>query len=111
MRFLALPLLAAVIAAGPVAWAGALDHERARDALESGQIMPLHEILKSVEQAFNGRVIEVRLVDLAEGLHGWVYDVTLLSPQDNVLRIKVDAGTAVLLRVEGHGIEEARKAQ
>lgn len=86
------------------------DQERARAAMERGEIRPLSEILVAVDKKFNGRVIEVKLTDLDEGLNGWIYAITLLSPQDNVLLLKVDAGTAVVLKVEGHGIEEARKA-
>ena len=93
------------------AWAGAaVDHERARQAMEAGQIKPLAEILAKVDSKFDGRVIEVKLTDIDEGLSGWIYAITLLSPQDNVLSLKVDAGTGVILQVEGQGIEEARKA-
>jgi uncharacterized membrane protein YkoI len=102
--------LAVLLAAGGVS-AGSPDHDRARAAMEAGEIMPLHDILAKVDSQFNGRVIEVKLTDLDEGLHGWIYAISLLSPQDNVLVLKVDAGTGVILKVEGHGIEEARKAQ
>ena len=64
-----------------------------------------------VEKQFSGRVLDAKLTDLAAGLHGWIYAITFLTPQDNVLVLKVDAGTGVILQVEGHGIEEARKPQ
>lgn len=102
-------LVAVAVAAPAGARAGGVDHERARAAMEAGVIMPLHRILLEVEDQFDGRVIEVKLTDLDAGLHGWIYAITLLTPQNNVLRIKVDAGTAMLLLVEGQGIEEARK--
>ncbi len=110
MRALFLALMLGFAAAGGEAFADGVDHERARAAMEAGQIMPLHQILLEVEGQFDGRVIEVRLTDLDAGLHGWVYAITLLTPQYNVLVLKVDAGTAVLLQVQGKGIEEARKA-
>jgi uncharacterized membrane protein YkoI len=104
-------LLAALLMLPLQAWAGAAaDHERARKAMEDGQIKPLAEILANVDTEFAGRVIEVKLTDIDEGLSGWIYAITLLSPQDNVLSLKVDAGTGVILQVEGQGIEEARKA-
>ncbi len=109
MRALILFLVLALGAAVGDARAGGVDHERARAAMEAGEIMPLHQILVTVEDEFDGRVIEVKLTDLEEGLHGWIYAITLLTPQDNVLRVMVDAGTGVLLQVEGQGIEEARK--
>jgi uncharacterized membrane protein YkoI len=110
MRLIAL-VLAAVLATAGLAVAGSADQERARAAMEAGETMPLADILAKVDKQFAGRVIEVKLTDLDQGLPGWVYAITLLSPQDNVLSLKVDAGTGVILKVEGHGIEEARKAQ
>ena len=109
MRWIGLAL-AALLMFPAGAMAGAADHERARAAMEQGQIRPLAEILAKVDSEFAGRVIEVKLTDLDEGLSGWIYAITLLSPQDNVLSLKVDAGTGVILQVEGQGIEEARKS-
>ncbi len=109
MRWMGLAL-AALLMFPAAAMAGAADHERARAAMEQGQIRPLAEILAKVDAEFAGRVIEVKLTDLDEGLAGWIYAITLLSPQDNVLSLKVDAGTGVILQVEGQGIEEARKS-
>ena len=109
MRWIGLAF-AALLMLPAAGYAGAADHERARAALESGQIRPLAEILAKVDAEYSGRVIEVKLTDLDEGLSGWIYAITLLSPQDNVLSLKVDAGTGVILQVEGQGIEEARKS-
>lgn len=103
--------LAVILAAVGVAGAQTSDQERARAAMEAGEIMPLHDILAKVEKQFSGRVLDAKLTDLAAGLHGWIYAITFLTPQDNVLVLKVDAGTGVILQVEGHGIEEARKPQ
>lgn len=103
--------LAMMLAAVGVAGAQTSDQERARAAMEAGEIVPLHDILAKVDKQFSGRVLDAKLTDLAEGLHGWIYAITFLTPQDNVLVLKVDAGTGVILQVEGHGIEEARKAQ
>ena len=107
---LAVLILSLALAASP-ALAGPADQERARAAMEAGEIMPLSAILGKVDQKFTGRVLQVNLTDLDEGLNGWIYAITLLSPQDNVLVVKVDAGTGVILSVTGHGIEEARKNQ
>ena len=101
----AAPALAGGVAAGPV------DHERARAAMEAGEIMPLHDILVKVDNKFAGRVLDAKLSEFDAGLHGWIYAITLLTPQDNVLVLKVDAGTGVILQIEGHGVDEARKPQ
>ena len=101
----AAPVLAAGAATGPV------DHERARAAMEAGEIMPLHDILVKVDNKFAGRILDAKLTEFDAGLHGWIYAITLLTPQDNVLVLRVDAGTGVILQIEGHGIDEARKPQ
>jgi len=80
-----------------------VDHDRARAAVQSGEIMPLHEILAKVSEKQEGRVLEVRLNDLEEGLHGWVYDIRLFTPEDEVLFLRVDAGTATILLIERGG--------
>jgi uncharacterized membrane protein YkoI len=110
MRSIVLALALVLAAAGGVS-AAAMDHERARAAMEAGEIIPLHDILLNVDQQYSGRVLDAKLTELENGLHGWIYAITFLTPQDNVLVLRVDAGTGVILQVEGHGIEEARKAQ
>jgi uncharacterized membrane protein YkoI len=110
MRSILLALTAILAAAGSQA-AGPVDHERARAAMEAGEIMPLHDILLKVDNKFVGRVLDAKLTEFDAGLQGWIYAITFLTPQDNVLVLKVDAGTGVILQIEGHGIDEARKPQ
>ena len=86
-----------------LAQSAGVDHDRARAAVQSGEIMPLHEILAKVSEKQEGRVLEVRLNDLEGGLHGWVYDIRLFTPEDEVLNLRVDAGTATILRIERGG--------
>ena len=64
--------LAVILAAVGVAGAQTSDQERARAAMEAGEIMPLHDILAKVEKQFSGRVLDAKLTDLAAGLHGWI---------------------------------------
>ncbi|WP_421994887.1 PepSY domain-containing protein [Roseococcus sp.] len=85
-----LPLLLAKPAA-----AERRDHERARAALEAGQIRPLSEILAEVERRFRGRVIEAEL-ELNDGL--WRYEITILPPNGEVFKVEIDAATSALIR-------------
>jgi uncharacterized membrane protein YkoI len=110
MRTTLLALLL-LFAAPALGYAEPTDQERARAAMEAGEIMPLKDILAKIDKQFSGRVLDAKLTDLEHGLHGWIYSITFLTPQDNVLVLKVDAGTGVILEIEGHGIEEARKPQ
>jgi uncharacterized membrane protein YkoI len=77
-----------------------VDHDRARAAVQSGEIMALHDILARVHKRYQGRVLEVVLRDQEEGLHGWVYEIRMFTPEDAFLVLRVDAGTATILKIE-----------
>ncbi len=82
------------------------DHERARRALEAGEILPLARILERVERDYPGRVVEVEL----EREHGgWRYEVKLLQAGGRVLKLEVDAEDAGVLSVKGRERAEARR--
>jgi uncharacterized membrane protein YkoI len=74
------------------------DHERARVALEAGEIRPLAELLGDVERRFRGRVIEADL-DRDDGQ--WLYEFKILPPNGRMFVIEVDAATGALLRSRG----------
>lgn len=65
------------------------DHDRARQALEAGEILPLARVLEHVEQSHPGQVIDVEL----ERGHDarWVYKVKVLQRGGALIRLKVDA--------------------
>jgi uncharacterized membrane protein YkoI len=90
LPFLALPL---PLLARPAA-AERRDHERARAALEAGQIRPLSEILSGVERQFHGRVIEAEL-ELDDGQ--WCYKIKILPPNGEVFTVELDAVTGALI--------------
>ena len=77
-----------------------VDHDRARAAVQSGEIMALHDILARVYKQYEGRVLEVVLRDQEQGLHGWVYEIRMFTPNDLLLVLRVDAGTATILKIE-----------
>ncbi|MCR9149139.1 MAG: PepSY domain-containing protein [Rhodobacteraceae bacterium] len=90
-----LALLLSLIA-GP-ALADRDDHDRARRALEAGEVLPLSEILAAVEAAQPGRVIEVEL-ERDDGR--WVYELELVAPDGRILEIEIDAATADILDID-----------
>ena len=75
------------------------DHEKAINAVNEGEILPLNEILKNINENFYGRVISINLKDNEKGLFGWVYDIMIIDNNNNVKQIRVDAGTATVLSV------------
>jgi len=77
------------------AYAGKSDHNQALQAMESGQIKPLTDILEIVSKKVPGRVIEVEL----DRKHSeWVYKVKLIENGGLVRKLKVDANTGEIVR-------------
>jgi len=99
MRRRLLPFLAAsVLLTAPAAAQDRRDHERARAALEAGQIRPLSELLAEVERRFRGRVIEAEL-ELDDGQ--WLYEIKILPPNGRLFTVELDAATGALIRSRG----------
>lgn len=81
-------------ALGPAPAAARDDHERAREAVESGQAQPLRYILEVLERSHPGRVLEV---ELEQHHDQWIYEVKLLQPDGRLVKLKVDAKTGAVL--------------
>lgn len=77
------------------------DHERARAALRAGEILPLQQILQSVQRSHPGEVLEVELE--REGGR-WVYEIKLLQPGGSLMRLDVDARNAEVLRARPRAV-------
>lgn len=94
------------------------DQERARRAMLSGEVRPLSELLANVESMYEGEVIEVELEEDddgawfgAQGQPVFLYEIKLLTPQGNLVKLEFDAKTLELLTVDGHDSDIARKDQ
>lgn len=84
--------------APPSAWGSdSRDHERARAAVEAGQVLPLPTLLERLRRTHPGEVLELEL-EREEGR--WVYEVKLLQPHGQLLKLEVDAATAQVLKVK-----------
>lgn len=74
------------------------DHERARRAVQAGQVLPLRTILDNVARDFPGDVIETEL----EEHHGApVYEIKVISPEGRVMKVYYDARDGSVLKVKG----------
>ena len=74
------------------------DHDRARQALEAGEVLPLRTIIESVERDYPGQIVEVEL----EREHGrWEYEIKLLRSGGSLVKLKVDARDGSILGVKG----------
>jgi uncharacterized membrane protein YkoI len=97
-RALLLLLFAALLACGSRASSASDDHERARQALEAGAILPLRAILERVEREYPGQVIDVELERGQEkNLELWIYKVKVLRPGGSLVKLKVDARDGAII--------------
>ncbi|MCC7166201.1 MAG: PepSY domain-containing protein [Rhodospirillales bacterium] len=74
------------------------DSDRARRAVQAGDIRPLAEALAKVEATHPGRVLDVELED---GHGRPIYEVKLLTAEGQVLKIILDAKSLEILKVKG----------
>ncbi len=90
----------------PAAAGGSDDHERARRALQAGEILPLTEVLATLEHSHPGQILEVELEN-ERGI--WIYEIKLLQEGGRVHKLEVDARSGELLRSRSrHKREEVR---
>jgi hypothetical protein len=72
------------------------DQDRVRQAVQSGAVRPLGDILSVVRQTYPGRVLDAE-IDRADTR--WIYDIRLLGSGGQVTEVKVDADSAEILGV------------
>ncbi len=93
-------LCAVLLAAGSGAGIADDDHDRARQAVEAGQILPLRTILERIEPGYPGQVIDVEL-ERDHDSPQWVYKIKLLQRGGALIRLKVDAHDGSVLGRKG----------
>ncbi|MBN8514448.1 MAG: putative membrane protein YkoI [Candidatus Accumulibacter regalis] len=101
---LALALATALMASASPGSAGGsgdghgADHDRARQALEAGEVLPLRAILERVERAYPGQIVEVEL-EREDGR--WEYEIKLLRSGGALVKLRVDARDGSIIGVKG----------
>ena len=73
----------------------ALDQDRARAAMERGDIRPLDQILAAVRAVAPGDVIAL---DLKEKKGRWLYKVKVLTPAGKRREIRIDAKSLEIIK-------------
>lgn len=95
LRSTAFWLALACVLSAPV-WADdRSDHNQARAAMESGQVLPLKTVLDQLERQRPGKVLEVELERKGSG---WFYEIKQLEAGGQLVKLKVDAKTGELLQ-------------
>ena len=96
---LATSLMLMALLAAPIAQASDKDHERARQAVQAGQVMPLPAVLDKLSATHPGQVLEVELErKRKDGNDGWIYEIKLLQTDGQLVKLELDAKTAEVLR-------------
>jgi uncharacterized membrane protein YkoI len=70
------------------------DQDRARAAVESGQVLPLKTLLERLERDHPGHLLEVELEEEDGQLR---YEVKLLQPDGRLVKLIVDAATGEVI--------------
>jgi len=76
------------------------DHDRARRALEAGEILPLRTVLETLARDTPGQVMEVELERKGER---WVYEIKLLRAGGSLVKLRVDARDGTIIPRREHG--------
>ena len=96
-RYFAHALLATSLLFSPLATRADDDHIEARRLLDSGEILPLEEIIDNVRQTFPGRILDVEL----EREDGQIaYEVEILGEDGVVTEVYINARTGKVLSVK-----------
>ncbi len=93
-RTLAMVFVLACVAL-PSAPAAANDHDKARDAVSSGQAQPLDSILPQVRARYPGRLLDAKLTR-SGGKYRYV--IKILGKNGKVRRVTVDARSGRILK-------------
>lgn len=83
------------------------DHERARAAVQAGEVLPLPALLQRLQRTHPGQVLELEL-EHEDGR--WIYEIKLLQPGGQLLKLEVDAATAQVLQSRPRPAEPPRTA-
>ncbi|OJU01213.1 peptidase [Metarhizobium album] len=72
----------------------AREHYEAQQALKSGKIRPLEEIIATVRKEIPGDIIEIEF----ENDDGrYIYEMEIIQPSGQIIEIEIDATTKVIL--------------
>ncbi len=73
------------------------DQDRARAAVQAGEVMPLPALLERVQRSHPGQVLRVEL-ERDDGR--WIYELRVLQADGRLLKLEVDARSAEVLEAE-----------
>jgi uncharacterized membrane protein YkoI len=98
LRWSLIALILSGALALPVYAADSGDHDRARHALEAGEILPLKVVLEKVVRDSPGQIMEV---ELERKRDRWIYEIKLLRPGGSLVKLLVDASDGTIIPYRG----------
>lgn len=110
-------LLACTLLFSAHAYADSDDHERARQLLAEGKIMPLRTVLEKVEKEFGGQVVKIEFEheddhdddDDDKGKSRWLYEIKLVQDSGQMLKLVIDAENGSILKKKGKKVYKNRQ--
>lgn len=99
-------LLLAVVGSGASQADDGHDHDRARRALEAGEVLPLSAILERVGRDNPGQIMEVELEHKDQR---WIYEIKLLRAGGALVKLKLDARDGTPLESKGRDTKSDRR--
>lgn len=76
------------------------DHDRARAAVQAGEVLPWPIVFDRLQRTHPGQVLDL---ELEREAGRWIYEVRLLQPDGRLLKLEVDARTAEVIEVRRKG--------
>lgn len=105
-------LLACTLLFSAHAYADSDDHERARQLMAEGKIMPLRTVLEKVEKEFGGQVVKIEFEhddDDDKGKSRWLYEIKLVQDSGQMLKLVIDAENGSILKKKGKKVYKNRQ--
>ena len=82
------------------------DHDRARQALLAGKVLSLRDVLDKVMADYPGEPVEIEFEE-EDGVYE--YEIKMLQPAGNIIKLKVDASTGEVIGLKGRGVQFKEK--
>ncbi len=73
------------------------DHDRARQALEQGKVLPLRTVLDKIEHDYQGQVLKIEF-EHDDGR--FIYEIRLLQRDGRMAKLEVDAVDGRVLKIK-----------
>lgn len=82
------------------------DQDEVIQAVQQGLIQPYSALQQVVTRQLHGRIIKVELEE-DDGV--WVYELKLIDPENNIIKVEYDAKSLTMIEIKGRHLENIIK--